>query len=220
MRILLTILFIALTFQSAEAQQVWGELGRVSTTFDYEDSDGAAIENLSSSTHFSYAAGYRKIMKGRLFWHAGLTFNRFGMVGSDPLYDNQYSWDLSYIGPTGGLDMELFRKKAFRFYARIAAEPQFMIKGRQQINNQYYDLKGVEQFDRPFLFAKGGFGINYCADQMVAVTLRYQYGKGFPIGKTEDTELLRLNTHTISLGVLISLKFCSYCYKKHFEKSE
>lgn len=201
-------------------QQIVFDLGRVSTRFDYEDSEGKATENLHPSRNFSYAAGFRNHLGGAFFWSAMLSYNRYGMEGSDPLYDNRYKWDVSYLGADLGMDFEFLKKKQLRLHARLEASPQFMLEGTQQINNQIYDLKGVEQFDKPFLFGRGGLGATYCADNRVAVSLRYMYGKGFPMGKSNDGEVLRLNTHTVTIGVLVSLKYCSYCFKTHFNKKE
>lgn len=214
------ILFISILFSAliCHSQQIMVDVGRTSTQFDYLDSDKEGIENLYPSRHFSYAAGYRKSIGNRVFAGASILFNRYGMYGSDRLYDNQYQWDVSYLGLGLALDLEVFKYRELRVFGRLGVDPEFMINGTQTINNQVFDLKGVEQFDKPFLFLRGGVGAMYCADERVAVVAKYMYGKGLPMGKSEDGERLRLNSHTFSIGLAVSLKYCSYCYKTHFKK--
>ena len=69
----------------------------------------------------------------------------------------------------------------------------------------------MEQFDKPFLFLRGGAGMNYCADERTVITLRYMYGRGLPMGSSSDGESLDLVTSTVSLGLLWNLGRCRYC---------
>ena len=49
---------------------------------------------------------------------------------------------MEYLGLGLAMDGEFFRKKGIILLLRAAAEPQFMLKGTQTINEQLYDLKG------------------------------------------------------------------------------
>jgi hypothetical protein len=81
------------------------------------------------------------------------------------------------------------------------------MQGTQTINNQVYNLKGAEQFDKPLLIAQGGIGVKYYASKSIAVFVQYTGGKSFSVFKSDsdDTEKLNIITHTISLGLNISL---------------
>lgn len=203
---------------TAGAQQVFVEAGSVSTVFDYRDSEGRGIDNTYSKSQLCYLAGFRMAVYKQIHLTGAVLFNRYSVIGSDPVYDNSYAWDVNYLGLGIGVEGDVWRKRRFALMLRGAAEPQFLISGTQQISQQVYDLRGVEEFERPFLFMRGGIGVNYCLDSKVAVTMRYSYGRGVPIGSTESEERLNLNTQTISIGLLVSLGTCEYCFSNNFRK--
>ncbi|MGB6035698.1 MAG: hypothetical protein WBG42_05490 [Cryomorphaceae bacterium] len=210
MKKLLLILCVAVS-ASMSAQQLFFELGRVSSRFEYESSEGKALENDFPESNLSAAVGYRLQLADRIYAVGSATYSRYETYGSYAVYDLAYNYRADYLGLNLGAEGEFFKKAGFTFFARLAAEPQFMLNGTRTINNDIEDLKGAEEFDSPFLFAKGGLGANYCADKNFAITLRYDYGMGFPLNQSE--ELLRYRTSTISLGILLNLKRCNYCLK-------
>lgn len=203
---------------TAGAQQVFVEAGSVSTEFDYRDSEGRGIDNTFSKAQLCYQAGFRMAVHKQIHVSGAVLFNRYSVIGSDAVYNNSYAWDVNYLGFGIGVEGDVWRKRRLAVMLRGAAEPQFLVSGTQQISQQVYDLRGVEEFERPFLFMRGGVRINYCLDSRVAVTLGYTYGRGIPVGRTESTERLNLNTQTISIGMLMSLGACEYCYSNNFRK--
>lgn len=194
------------------AQQFMFGLGRVSSSFDYKDSQGNGLDNLFPVSNFSYELGYRTPLSKKVFVSGIAVLTRYGSFGSDQVYNNGYSWDLKYAGVGAELDLEFYQKRGLALLASLSAEAQFLLQGVQQINNQVFRLRGEEQFDRPFLFVRPGLGLNYCLSRHLAFMVRYRYGKGFPIGKSTDPEILRINSHTISIGLLVNLNQCNYCY--------
>jgi opacity protein-like surface antigen len=79
-----------------------------------------------------------------------------------------------------------------------------------------YNLRGVEQFDSPFVFFRGGAGVNYCLISNVAIGLKYMYGISFPMGSDDTGETLRLRSSTISLGMVVTMGRSSYCQRSSF----
>ena len=210
MKYLILSIFLIL-FSTCYAQQIMSEIGRVNTTFKYTNSDDESLENLHSDTDFSYALGYRMTLGNSVYLRGGLVFNRYNNHGSDPVYDNLYEWKTSYAGIQLSPEYQFLNKKKIRFLAIGSIEPQFLINGTQTINSQIFDLKGIEQFDKPFLFLKGGISANYCLDEKVALSLRYMLGQGNSLGKSSDDETLKLRTSTFSVGLLWGIKGCKYC---------
>lgn len=210
MRPLLFASFLLLS-TIGEAQQVNTQIGRVSTTFDYKDSEGQKLENLYSDIGFSYAVGYRMPLFERIFLNGDLIYNTYSTFGSDELYGNSYSWRSEYAGLSVGAEGEVWKKRSFTLLARLDVNPQMMTKGTQLINEQAYDLRGVEQFDKPMVFYRGGLGVNFCAETSLALSLKYMYGIGMGIGSSQDTEDLKIRTGTISIGILWNFRDCNYC---------
>ena len=209
------LLFFAFTFSvPCIAQQFTIDIGRVSSSFDYTNSMGESNLNLNTESNFSYSLGYRKDLSKHFHYHGSLLLNQYSTYGSDQHGVNSLTWNVSYAGAELGIDAEFYKKKGFSFFARAAGGPQFMIRGRQNINNETYNLKGIEQFDKPKLFIRPGIGFNYCSDSSIGVSVKYAYGMGFPLGTT-DGERLKINTGTVSIGLLWSLNNCDYCYSRN-----
>lgn len=210
MKRLLTLCFF-LILGSLSAQQFFLELGRVSSRFDYESSTGEALENDFPEANMSAVLGYRMALAERFFAVGGISYNRYGTYGSYSEYNLSYDYRTDYLGLKLGLEGEFYKRSGFTFLAGLCGEPQFLLNGSRTLNSQTEDLKGSEDFDTPFFFAKGGLGVNYCADKIFAITFRYDYGMGFQLNSTDET--LRYGTQTISLGLLVNINRCDYCTK-------
>ncbi|MFN2430625.1 MAG: hypothetical protein ABR574_11450 [Cryomorphaceae bacterium] len=217
MRLLIVVIFV-LCLGTVHAQQFYVEVGRVGTGFDYEDSNSEGIDNIFPEQHFSYSIGYRHSISERFYPTIGLVYATYGAYGSDNFYSNSYSWRMGYAGLSLGMEGEVYKTGNLRFLAKVGIEPQILTSGTQTINGEVFNLRGVEQFENPFMFFKAGAGANYCLNSTIALGLKYYYGKGFPLGSSSDPEILRLNTHTVALGITVSLGRCDYCFKSHFNK--
>jgi opacity protein-like surface antigen len=213
---LLWALLAICCISNADAQQLTVEIGRVGASFDYTDSQGNGMDNLFSDYNFSYAAGVRFMSSEFLYPTASIIYSRYGVYGSDPETGNNFSWDAGYAGISLGLEGEVVRRGGLHAYVRLAAEPQFLTNGTQTINNDVYNLRGVEQFDSPFVFFRGGAGVNYCLISNVAIGLKYMYGISFPMGSDDTGETLRLRSSTISLGMVVTMGRSSYCQRSSF----
>lgn len=208
---------ILLSIGTAHAQQISAEIGRVYGGLSYKTSDGQELANVNSKGTSSFAIGYRLQLSDIIYPVFQINYQNYYTYSSDEKYGNAYSWDTDYIGISLGIDAEVWKKEAFHLLISGALNPQFLTKGVQTINGQTHDLRGVEQFEYPFLFARGGAGVNYCLENNIALSLRYQYGYGFSMGTDADGEELRLISHNISLGLLISIGRYGYCYKSNYK---
>jgi len=211
MRVWTYIVAFALMGTASSAQQVLTEIGRVTTSFDYTNSDGGHSLEFFSGTGNSYHFGYRATVHKRLYPTLGFVYNRYQSSAHDSIYNNRFEWDTEYLGLSLGAEIEILKTNTIAVLGRFAVSPQIMVKGAQTLDQETLTLRGVEQFDRPFFFATGGLGVNYCTDSKLAVSLRYQWGKGTAIGKSSDAEVLKLQTQTISICLLWNLSKCKYC---------
>lgn len=203
------------------AQQISISYGRLFSSFDYRDSEGNSLAGLSGTSNNALSFGYRSALtSGKWYFNSGLSLNRYGARGSDPVQGNYYEWDVSYLGANVGIDFEFFGQQnffanqdGFYFYVKGAISTEFMFQGTQRINSQLYDLKRVEQFDKPVFFLRGGVGANYCVSRRLVVFLQYMVGKSFLIFGTSsgDNEKLRYNSHEVGFGLLLNLVNCTYC---------
>lgn len=196
-------------------QQVYIENGVAISAFDYKNSQGETIDNLFGSNSFFLQAGYHTVTPvSRLNFSAGMSYMRYGAKGSDSAVGNYFDWDAEYFGVDLGLDYEIIRKRFtsnsmndFTVYIKTTISPEILVHGTQTINNDVYNLIGVEQFKYPFLFVRGGAGVSYSVSKLFTVYAEYMGGKGFPckIGDTDDKEKLRISSHNIGFGLYVNL---------------
>lgn len=195
------------------------EYGRVISSFDYKNSEGEELSNLQGSSNNHVDLGWKMHFKtSKLYILSGLSYNKYGAKGSDQAVGNYYDWDVNYLGVRLGVGYEFFKTKSFFNFPYVSGNPgitlsvqasvtsDFLVKGTQTINNEVFDLIGVEQFDTPFLFAYGGIGLNYYPTKEISIYVQYNGGKGFSVfSDSNDKEKLNYITHIISLGIAISL---------------
>jgi len=213
MKKFLCFLLLSIPTLYISAQQVYIETGAVISAFNYKNSEGEKINNLYGRNSFFLQAGYHTALSvKRLNFSAGISYAGYGAKGSDSTVGNYFDWDVEYIGVDLGLDYEIIRKRFtgnsindLTVYIKTTLSPEFMVHGTHTINNDVYDLSGVEQFKYPFLFARGGAGVSYYVGRIFLIYLEYMGGMGFSFMGNDDNEKLMISSHNIGFGILINL---------------
>lgn len=196
-------------------QQVYVETGAALSAFHYKNSAGESLDNLFGSSNFFMQIGYHTVSNvNRLNYSAGISYTGYGATGSDSTVGNHFYWETRYVGADLGLDYEVFKKRFttaslsdLTVYIKMSVSAEIMVHGIQTIDNEVYDLSGVEQFRYPFIFARGGAGISYSINRAVTVYAEYMGGEGFPvkIGDRDDKERLWIACHNIGFGLFVNL---------------
>lgn len=215
MRKSLYLVFLFLSPLIVNGQQIYLETGAAVSAFNYRNSDGEKLENLHGGNHFFLQTGYHTVSTvNRLNYSAGISYIGYVSSGSDNSVGNFFEWEANYIGLDLGLDYEIVKKRFtsgsmsdLAVYLKITVSPEVLVHGTQIINEQVYNLVGAEQFKYPFLFARGGAGISYSVNRLVAVYGEYLGGYGLPvkIGDREDKEKLRIFSHNFGFGLYVNL---------------
>ena len=211
------ILFLFFLSLSLNAQEVGIEFGKVMSFFDYKNSNGEELENLQGTTNNHLGVIWKiPINLSSWYFESSLSYNNYGATGSDNLVDNYYVWDLNYVGIDVGIGYEFFKfnylnfrqtgsQSGITFNIQITGGPEFLVQGTQTLNNQTINLMGVEQFDKPLIYANGGIGMKYYATKTISVNALFEGGKSFSVFKSDSNEKLNYITYTLSLGIVISL---------------
>lgn len=211
MRALLILLYILFSLNNTYAQQLFAEGGITTTTFKYKDSKGSTLTNLLPVSKGHLNTGYRfpvnrnKTVLLRLM--AGYT--SYGAIGSDPILDNYFEYDVNYLSGGFGIDAQIFRLREFRFLLRTSFASETLILGTQTLNNQVFDLKGNDEFNNLLFFIRAGPEGQYPISRYSKLTLHYSYGKTIGIAAQGDDEALNYNIHQFSIGILINLPSCN-----------
>ena len=190
------------SFQSF-SQEILMETGVAFTSFDFKNSQGEELDNLQPTTNNFISLGYRQnVLKEILHVVGGLNFNKYGAVGSDDSINLFYEWETSYLGIYLGLDVKVFSTEKISFYLRGITSSEFLLQGTQTLNNQVFDLKGVEEFDSNTFFFRGGAIIEYNISDNLSIFAQYKYGQSTENG---DVEKLKYISSEIGLGLVVKL---------------
>ncbi len=188
----------------AISQEIFTETGFSFTSFDFKNSQGVELDNLQPTTNNFITIGYRQnVLKDVLHVIGGISFNKYGAIGSDNNLNLFYEWETSYMGINIGLDIKIFKTEKMSFYLRGTTSSEFLLQGTQTLNNQVFDLKGIEEFDNANFFFRGGAIIEYNISETLSIFTQYKYGQSTENG---DTEKLKYKSSDIGIGLVIKLK--------------
>ncbi|MEH6538094.1 MAG: OmpA family protein [Psychroserpens sp.] len=194
-----------LSYFSVNSQQLYFESGKTISSFDYKNSQGESLDNLQSSNHTYLSLGYRtKFFAKGLFVNFNGNFYEYGAIGSDVDFDNYFEWDLSYLGASLGFDFEIFKPGNFTIYIKASAGAEFLIQGTQTLNDQVFNLSDQEDFDSAIYVIRAGLGMQYAVSQGLSVFTQYMYGTSDAFKDVQGD--LKIKTHNIGIGLLVSLK--------------
>lgn len=197
-----------------QAQQLFAEGGVTNTRFVYKDAQGASLSNLLGASKGHLAIGFKTpINRGNTFFvRMGASYTNYGAIGSDPILDNYFEYDINYIGANVGLDLQLFRLREFRFLLRSSFGGEVLVLGTQTLNNQVFNLYGNDEFKNLMFFIRGGPEGQYPISRYAKLTLHYSYGQSIGVAAQGDDETLNFNIHQFSIGILINLPSCNCSY--------
>lgn len=207
MRIKLLLLFL-FSFFLTHSQQLYFEINKTSSKFEYKNSQGNELTNILPKTNNNMALGMRfQGVKDKLSITTGLTYNSYGAVGSDPILDNRYEWDVTYVGVNVGLDYKLFELRELKFSIKGIIGSEFLVQGSQTLNNQVYNLVKEKEFNQSFFMVNGGIAVQYPINDRASIYGQYMVGKSFTAFQenTIDSEELNFFAHGFGIGIILKL---------------
>lgn len=207
MRIKLLLLFL-FSFFLAQSQQLYFEINKTSSKFEYKNSQGDELTNILPKTNNNMALGMRfQGIKDKLSITTGLTYNSYGAVGSDPILDNRYEWDVTYVGVNVGLDYKLFELRELKFSIKGTVGSEFLVQGSQTLNNQVYNLVKEKEFNQSFFMVNAGIAVQNPINDRAVIYGQYMVGKSFTAFQenTIDSEELNFFAHGFGIGVILKL---------------
>lgn len=190
---------------SGFSQRINIESGQSISNIAFEDRAGNKIANVAADANSYLKLGYsQSILTQGLNLNGLLCYNRYGATASDRILNNYYNWDLSYLGLNIGLGYDILKSGDFTFSVLGEASSEFLMQGKQTINNQVYKLQGEEDFDSPIYMFRGGMSIDYKVTNIISLYTAYTYGGGSPFKKTANK--FNYNVHNIGVGIRINIK--------------
>ena len=207
MRIYISMLFLA-TALSSFSQEVFLEGGLTTSNFEFTNSNGQELENLNSVRKGYLSVGFsHEISTEGLNVSVGASHNSYGSVGSDDVLGTFFEYDVDYLGINLGFDYELFTFYDFTPFLKVNASYEFLLQGTQRLNNQVFNLKGVEEFDDAGIFFRGGLGVSYPISEKSTIYVLYTYGQSLDLEDTSpnSNEKLKIYMNNIGIGFTLSL---------------
>lgn len=206
----LTMLFSSNLF----GQDVFFKAGKNFTTYDYKNSAGLKVVELSPGEGFSYEIGLgipiplrrenqlsqqEQTKDGRIKLRNEISFmaNQYNAHGGD--LNSNYSYKTSFGGIQNQLSiLAQIGKLEFGISGIIGVNK--LIAGTQIINNERYNLKDYQEFRREFLQTGLGGSISYPLLKNAFLSAAYQHTTN-KRPKMQDKEHINFNSRTISFGI-------------------
>ena len=204
----ITLLFFMTVSLITSAQEIFLEAGLSSSNFEFTNSNGVALENLNAVTKSYISAGFsHNIFTEDLNASLGVSHNSYGSVGSDDVLGNFFEYDVDYLSINLGVDYDLFTFHDFTPFVKVNASYEFLLQGTQRLNNQVFDLKGVEEFDDAGFFFRGGLGVSYPISPKSNIYILYTYGQSLDLEDQtpNSNEKLKIVMNNIGIGFTLSL---------------
>ena len=203
MKQLISIALIVFALNFSSAQEVYLNVGRNFTTYDYTNSQGEDNPNVESSSGASYEVGYIFPMGDKFGIAAGITLDQFNATGGNLV--NNYSWNTNYLGLQGMAKYKVLESNRSPISVNLNAGINFnhIVSGEQKINGQTFKLPGEEEFKDLFFKPIAGLDVQYFLLDDIAIGIGYHYSKNF--GLSSGKEDLNFNNSQLQFGILMSL---------------
>jgi hypothetical protein len=203
MKHLFSIALIVFALNFSSAQQVYLNVGRNFTTYDYTNSQGDSNPNVESSSGASYEVGYIFPMGDKFGIAAGRTLDQFNATGGNMV--NNYSWDTNYLGLQGVAKYKVLEASRSPISLNLNAGINFnhIVGGEQKINGQTFKLTDEDEFKGLFFKPIIGLDVQYFLLDNIAIGIGYHYSKNFGLSSGEQD--LNFNNSQLQFGILMSL---------------
>jgi hypothetical protein len=206
MKQILSITLIVFAFNFSLGQEVYLNVGRNFTTYDYTNTLGGENPNIESSSGNFYEVGYIFPIDYKFKFSTSLTLDQFNATGGNLV--NNYSWETDYIGLQGIVRYNLleFRQGRYNFSpfsVIIKAGMNFnhIIDGIQKINGQTFKLSNENEFKGVFIKPVVGLDLQFLFSNNIAINLGYNLSKNLSFSSKER---LNFNNQQLQFGVLMS----------------
>jgi hypothetical protein len=149
------------------------------THYDFINSAGAQLNSIQPLTGFTLQTGYQYIdidstgsSKGILTFGVHLNYNELNAMGSKG--PNLFNYQTNFLGLdiNGGLNIPLFSGFSIRGLVHISANK--LIFGHQMVNNDYYDLTEVPQFNGAQFLSAYSLQLNKRVNPFIHIHIGYK----------------------------------------------
>jgi hypothetical protein len=197
------IILILTTSYHAFSQEVYVNVGKNFTRFNYKNSEGQANSNLFSGIGNFYEVGVAIPFTNEHFiYSANLSLNEYDATGGNSA--TTYRWNTQYLGIKGGIEYSFFpysynASGDLDFTVDAGLIGQSIIFGKQEINGSYYDLVRNKEFSGIVLGSSIGGQVKYAIASFGFISVGYNYCYNVNISNSSQ-EKLSFSTHQIGLG--------------------
>jgi hypothetical protein len=200
----LLLLFVFLSIQSIQSQEIYFYTGKNFTNYDYKDAFGTSNPQLQAGSGTFYEMGYvMPLGNEKLNYAIGLSLNEYNAIGGNSA--NSYSWKTQYIGIQNVLAYSLLSRGSFDVALNGGLGLASLIYGKQEINGTFHDLGSQKEFSGLIIQPVVGFKSRYNIMNDGYLSLGYNFSKSFNVTNGTD-EKLSFNNSQIQFGIHFNIQ--------------
>lgn len=197
MKLKLLLVGCLLCFQFGLSQEIYLQMGKNFTTYDYKNSLGNSNSNIKSSSGSTYELGYENTFKNKFTYSGALTWNQYNAKGANGV--SLYAWNTNYFGLQNAIAYTLLKtRNELEIKIKAGVATSIITHGQQLLNNDYFDLKNHEEFRGVLIQPLIGMQLKYTVADFLKLSLNYTFSKSLP--KT-GLESLSFKTNQVQLGL-------------------
>jgi hypothetical protein len=188
-----------------KAQEIFIEAGKISSNFNYTNSEGDKLSNLNGISDFVMSIGYaHNLFTEKLECYTGATYCGYGSIGSIALLNDYLEWKADYLEWDLGIQYTYAKLCNLSFYIKGQVSLGFLLQGTQTVNNTVYNLKELDDYANSMFDYKGGIGIKGAINNNTSFYLQCLLGSGSDIENGEG-ETLNIISHSICIGLKLDI---------------
>jgi outer membrane protein OmpA-like peptidoglycan-associated protein len=132
-----------------------------------------------------------------------IALNEYNNTGGNTA--NSYNWNTQYLGVQSRLYYSYLKGKDYDLLSTIGLNASSLLRGKQQINETYYDLTKEKEFTGFLLSPSIGVQFKYNVTNFGYVSLGYNYVKSYNLTNSTNQKL-GFTTNQLQFGVHFELK--------------
>lgn len=195
-----TLLLFLLLNYSTFSQGVFLNLGKNFTSFSYKDKSEFSEKLDINGVGDAFELGYMDELKYKNFkglkYTSSITINDYNGIAVSTI--NNLEYKTSYLGVQSTIDYQFYESFCFFLSVKAGLNLSTIIRGKQTINDDTYNLVGNREFTGLFIQPVLGIYAKYYISKNAYLSTGLNLGKGIKLGNNAND--FSINNTQIQFG--------------------